>query len=87
MVDSTGKLKDMDTLIPELADAFAGMENGVRKSALAQEIFGRTGVELIPSTQSRIGRPRGLRPASGGVGPGHQRRGRKDGRGLEGRPG
>ena len=48
VVDSTGKLKNMDELIPELADSFANMENGTRKAALAQDIFGRTGVELIP---------------------------------------
>lgn len=44
---STDQLKDLDTLVPAIADKFAGMADGVQKAALAQELFGKSGAQLI----------------------------------------
>lgn len=46
--DATGELKSQDRLIFELADTLGQMENSTRQAALAQEIFGRAGVTLLP---------------------------------------
>ena len=45
---STGQLKSLEQIIPELADAFRQMDDDVRKAAVAQELFGRAGIQLIP---------------------------------------
>jgi hypothetical protein len=47
-VDSSGKLRPMDAVMMEVADRFASMENGAEKTALAIQLFGRSGSELIP---------------------------------------
>jgi TP901 family phage tail tape measure protein len=47
-VDNTGKLRPLGEVMLDVADRFAGMEDGARKTALAQDIFGRSGMELIP---------------------------------------
>ena len=41
-------LKGTEELLLEIADAFAGMEDGTLKSALATDIFSNAGVKLIP---------------------------------------
>lgn len=46
--DSTGQLKTNKDMLYELADQFANMEDGVQKTALAQEIFGKSGAAMIP---------------------------------------
>ena len=46
--DSSGKMKPMDDLLGELADKFKGMPAGVEKTALAMDIFGKAGMEMIP---------------------------------------
>jgi hypothetical protein len=43
-----GTLKDTDQLLLEIADRFSKMEDGAKKAALAQELFGRSGAQLIP---------------------------------------
>ena len=43
-----GKLKNTEQLMLELADVFARMEDGPKKTALAMEVFGRSGAALIP---------------------------------------
>lgn len=48
VLDSNGKMKAMDDLLLEAADRFKGMQGGVEKAALAQELFGRGGAALIP---------------------------------------
>jgi hypothetical protein len=48
VVDEAGKLKSMDQLLPEIADGLAGIENPTKKAALASDIFGRSGMALIP---------------------------------------
>ena len=44
-----GSLRDPLELFYEVADAFSKMEDGARKSAIAQTIFGRAGLDLIPT--------------------------------------
>lgn len=43
-----GALKDNYALIEEVAEALSIMENGAQKTALAQELFGKSGVALLP---------------------------------------
>jgi ABC-type transporter Mla subunit MlaD len=46
--DAQGKIKPLDTLMLEIADRFSKMPDGAQKSALAMQLFGKSGVELIP---------------------------------------
>jgi hypothetical protein len=46
--DSSGNLKSMDAVMLEVADKFAGMDNGGQKAALAMKIFGKAGADMIP---------------------------------------
>jgi hypothetical protein len=45
--DAQGNLKATDTLLKEVSDKFASYTAGAEKSALAQELFGRSGDQLI----------------------------------------
>jgi hypothetical protein len=42
-----GKLKNTDVLLAEIAEGFSRMEDGATKTALAQDLFGRSGAKLI----------------------------------------
>lgn len=46
--DANGQFKTNKDMLYELADQFANMEDGVQKTALAQEIFGKSGAAMIP---------------------------------------
>lgn len=46
--DTTGKLKDQETMLQETLYALADMENGSEKARLATELFGKAGVEMMP---------------------------------------
>lgn len=46
--DATGNLKGSDKVLAEVADRFAGMEDGAGKTALAVKLFGKAGADLIP---------------------------------------
>jgi hypothetical protein len=46
--NADGSIKNSSTVLGELADRFAGMEDGAVKSALAMDIFGRSGAQMIP---------------------------------------
>ncbi|MCK9351018.1 MAG: hypothetical protein M0P44_07350, partial [Clostridiales bacterium] len=48
VVRNDGTLKNSETVMKEVADRFAGMEDGADKTALAMRLFGRAGAELIP---------------------------------------
>ncbi len=43
-----GQLRAADDVLGDIADRFAGMEDGAQKTAMAMEIFGRSGRDLIP---------------------------------------
>lgn len=46
--NTDGSLKNLESILPEIADGFRSMTDDTRKAALAQELFGRAGIELIP---------------------------------------
>lgn len=46
--DSSGKIKSADQVMEELAGRFGQMEDGAKKTALAINLAGRSGAELIP---------------------------------------
>jgi hypothetical protein len=46
--DANGQLRGTDDVLLEVAEAFAKAENGAAKSAAAQNLFGRSGADLIP---------------------------------------
>lgn len=46
--DSAGNLKTGDVILAEIADRFKDLPDGVQKSAIAMELFGRSGTQLIP---------------------------------------
>lgn len=46
--DAQGNLRSTEDIIGDLADVFSKMPDGPRKSALAIELFGKAGVQLIP---------------------------------------
>lgn len=48
VTDSRGNLKSMDALLGDLAERFAGYADGAEKTALAIELFGKSGAKLVP---------------------------------------
>ncbi|HKQ24085.1 MAG TPA: hypothetical protein VJT81_06550 [Burkholderiales bacterium] len=46
--DGAGHLRQMDAVMLDLADRFSKMPDGAQKSALAVQIFGKAGQQLIP---------------------------------------
>lgn len=47
LFDTEGRLKTTEVLLGEVADAFAGMEDGLLKTAYAQDLLGRSGGQMI----------------------------------------
>lgn len=45
--DATGKQKDFNTLLFEVADKFKNMPNGIDKTALSMQLFGRSGKDMV----------------------------------------
>lgn len=45
--DAQGNLRDIEDLLPEVADRFKALKNDTTEAALAQELFGRSGAELL----------------------------------------
>lgn len=46
--DASGRLRGNEEILADLADAFARLPDGAEKSALAIELFGRSGTVLLP---------------------------------------
>ncbi|RVC76077.1 hypothetical protein EN766_14605, partial [Mesorhizobium sp. M2A.F.Ca.ET.046.02.1.1] len=46
--DASGKLRSNEAILLDVADAFARMPPSARKAALAVELFGKSGAELLP---------------------------------------
>jgi TP901 family phage tail tape measure protein len=46
--DSSGRLRDMDDILPEMITSLQGVENTVERNALAIQLFGRGATELAP---------------------------------------
>jgi hypothetical protein len=54
--NADGSLKDVDSLLGDIADAFSQFEDGAGKAAVAQDLLGKSGVSLIPFlNQGRAG--------------------------------
>lgn len=48
ITNADGSMRSSVDIFSEIADRFAGMEDGALKSALAVDFFGRSGLDLIP---------------------------------------
>ena len=48
ILDNQGNLKKLDSITLEVAGVFKGMTDDTKKAALAQDLFGRSGLNLIP---------------------------------------
>jgi len=48
LTDANGNLRPMDELLEAVANKFQSMADGPQKAAIATELFGRTGRDLIP---------------------------------------
>jgi hypothetical protein len=46
--DSQGNLRRAEDVILDIAEAFKEEENATKKAAIAQQLFGRSGIELVP---------------------------------------
>jgi hypothetical protein len=46
-VDAQGNLRDVEDVIPDLADRFKALDNDTAEAALAMELFGRSGAEML----------------------------------------
>lgn len=54
VTDAHGRLRSSDAVLMDVAKSFVHMQNGAAKSAIAMQLFGRSGSELIPMLQ-RLG--------------------------------
>lgn len=52
VTDASGKLRDSDQVFADIAERFGRMEDGATKTALAIQLFGKAGAELIPLLNS-----------------------------------
>jgi uncharacterized protein YqgQ len=48
VVDASGKLRGSDAVLKDIADRFQELPNGAQKTALAMQLFGKSGADLIP---------------------------------------
>ena len=46
--DASGKLRATDQIILDIADKFAKMPDGAQKTALAMQLFGKAGADMVP---------------------------------------
>jgi len=46
-VDAAGNLRDVEEVLPEIADRFKALKNDTAEAAIAQELFGRSGAEML----------------------------------------
>jgi len=46
---TSGQLKSFDVVLADVAEKFAGYRDGVEKTALATQLFGKSGIDLIPT--------------------------------------
>jgi hypothetical protein len=47
-IEAGGQLRTTEAVLMDVAKSFEGMQSGAAKSALAQELFGKTGSKMIP---------------------------------------
>jgi len=68
VTDANGKLKSQDDILLETLYAFNGIEEGVAKSSLAQEIFGKSAQDLMPLLNQEQGSIENLVKRAGELG-------------------
>ena len=61
VTDASGKLKQADVLMNEVSTALRGVQSDSERSALAMEIFGRSGAAMLPMIMDAKGGIAGLR--------------------------
>lgn len=47
VTDAAGNLRDVESVLPEIADRFKALDNDTTEAALAMELFGKSGAELL----------------------------------------
>lgn len=47
ITDANGKLRDVESVLPEVADRFKSLDNATLESALAMDLFGKSGTDLL----------------------------------------
>ena len=67
VTDTNGNLKETEELFMEVTKALGGMENATKRMAIAQEIFGRGGMKLLPLVDEDIDALRARLGELGGV--------------------
>jgi phage-related protein len=55
VVDVNGNVRNQEDVFEDLIKSFQSMENGVEKTKMAQEVFGRAGQELLPLLNQQSG--------------------------------
>ena len=48
ILDADGNMRSMNEILPDVADTFASMPDGAEKTALACELFGKSGTAMLP---------------------------------------
>jgi len=66
--DSSGAVKNQEQLLNEVVIAFQGMEDGSLKAALANDLLGRSGSELMPLLNGAAGSAEELRKKANDLG-------------------
>lgn len=46
--DGNGEARQLDDILPDVAEGFKNLTNGTEKAALASQLFGRSGLKLLP---------------------------------------
>jgi len=46
--DSSGRLRELEDIFPDIVEGINRLDSETRKAAIAQEIFGRSGAQLLP---------------------------------------
>lgn len=47
-LNADGSMRDMSEILPEVANKFKSMPDGIEKTSLATQLFGRSGTEMLP---------------------------------------
>lgn len=68
VTDSAGKLRGVDAVLLDIADAFSKMEDGAGKSAIANKLMEESGIRLIPTLNNGRAGLEGMRKEAEALG-------------------
>lgn len=68
VTDTNGKVKNQETIFNEAVIALQGMEEGTEKAKLANDLFGRSGAEMMPLLNGAAGSVEELRKKANDLG-------------------